>query len=44
VAKVVLENDGATSGKEVKGGQCTSSRPVKGASSTTLDYREREDS
>jgi len=40
----VLEKDGATSGKEIKGRLNTSSRLVEGASSTTLDSRGKEDS
>jgi len=44
VAMGVLEKDGVTSGKEVKGGSNTSWRSVKGASLTTLDSRGREDS
>jgi len=44
VAVGVLENDGAKKGKEVEGGSNVSSRSVKGASSTTLDSRGREDS
>jgi len=44
VAIGVLEKDGATSGKEVKGGSITSSRLVEGVTTTTLDSREREDS
>ena len=40
----MLEKDGAISGKEVKGGSNASSRPVKGASSTTLDFKRKEDS
>ena len=40
----VLEKDGATNGKEVKGGSNASSRSVKSVSSTTLDSREKEDS
>ena len=43
VAMGVLENDEATSGNEVKGGSNTSSKLVKGASSTTLDSSGRED-
>jgi len=43
VAMGELEKDGATCDKEVKGGLNTSSRPVKGASSTTLDSRGRKD-
>jgi len=39
----VLEKDGATSGKEVKGGPKTSSKSVEGVSSTTSDSRGRED-
>jgi len=44
VAMGVLEKDGAISGKYVKVGSNTSSRSVKGASSTTIDYRGRKDS
>jgi len=40
----VLEKDGATSGKEVKGGSNTSSRFIKDQSSITLDSGKREDS
>jgi len=43
VATGVLEKDGATSEKKVKGGANTSSRSGKGASSTTLGNRGRED-
>ena len=45
VATRVLEKDGATSDKEVKGGPNTSSMSIKkGASSTPLDSRGSEDS
>ena len=44
VATEELEKDGIASGKEVKGGSNTSSRPVEGASSTTVDSMGREDS
>jgi len=44
VATGMLEKGGAKSGKEVKGGSKTSFRSGKGASSTTLDSRGREDS
>ena len=40
----VLEMNGATNGKEVKGESNTSSRSVKGASSTKLNVRGRKDS
>ena len=40
----VLEKDGVTNDNEAKGGSNTSFRSVKGASSTTLDFREKEDS
>jgi len=40
----VLEKDVATNGNEAKGGLNASSRLVKGASSTILDSREKEDS
>jgi len=42
VAIGVLEKDGATYGKEVKGWSNTSSRSGKGASLTTLDSRGRD--
>jgi len=38
VAMGVLEKDGATSSKEIKGESNTSARSVKGSSSTTLDF------
>jgi len=40
----VLEKDGGTSGKEIKGGSNSSSRLVEGVSSTTVDSQERKDS
>jgi len=39
----VPEKDGAINNKEIKGGSNTSSRLVKGASSTTLDARGKGD-
>jgi len=44
VAIWVLQKDRAITGKEVKGGSKTSSRLVKGASSTILDSMGSEDS
>jgi len=38
-----LEKDGATNDKEVKRGLNASSRSVKGASSTRLDFKGRKD-
>ena len=38
----VLEKDGGTSGKEIKGGLNSSSRLVEGVSSTTVDSQERK--
>jgi len=40
----VLEEDGATIGKEVKGGLNTSVRSVKNASSTKLNSKRKKDS
>jgi len=44
VATGVLEKDGATSGKKVKGGSNTSSRSIEDASSITLDSRGKKNS
>jgi len=40
----VLEEDGATNVKQFKGGSNIFSRLIKDASSTELDFREKEDS
>jgi len=44
VAMGVVEKDGTTIGREVKGGPNTSYREPEGASSTTVDSRGIEDS